>query len=352
MAGRTRIFRSAKELTGSRTLPMPPDVIRGVMAEREVSVLYGQPGSGKSWLALEMAYAVATGSPWLGMETSQHPVVYVDLEITLEAFSNRMERVRERLGAPEDADIRVVSPEVAGGWNAGDLVSAIDGAGVRGALVIVDCLYMLERDDENSNSAMAQLLQTLKRMCIEGGNTLFVVHHTAKGQAGSRSVVDRGAGAGAIGRFCNNRISLLRLDMPDSHGAAEGFRMEMVLRDHAGKGPVDLWFDGTGFGVDSEGELSGLCVEGSPRAKAAKGAEASVQRNREARERKAALVAGAIADLEESGIQPTWRNVLGCYNERAEEEGLPEVKEATFRDWLKPGRPFPYGIENGLVAAK
>lgn len=340
------VFVSAGSLTGARTMQMPPDIVDGVMSEREVSVLVGQSGSGKSWMALELAYAVATGTPWLGIPTQRHPVVYVDLEITLAAFSNRMERIRERIGAPQDADIRVLSPEVCQGWTAEQIVDAIEDEHVRGSLIIIDCLYMLEQDDENSNNAMAWLLMTLKRLCIDGGNTLFIIHHTAKGASGQKSVVDSGAGAGAIGRFCNNRLRLLPLSDVPGGGA---YRLDMVLRDHEGHDPMDLWYDGTCFRPDSDGELASYGVEGSAKARARKGAEMNAEKGREERQRKAEMVGKALADLEASGMRPTWRRVWGTYNSHAEAEGLQKVSEATFRDWLKAGRPFPYHIEDGEV---
>ncbi|WP_426765441.1 AAA family ATPase, partial [Pseudomonas aeruginosa] len=51
-------------------------LVRGILGEGGLSVLYGAPGAGKSFLALDLGYAVATGQPWMGRDTRQGPVIY------------------------------------------------------------------------------------------------------------------------------------------------------------------------------------------------------------------------------------------------------------------------------------
>src|SRR5262249_14489394 len=63
-------------------LPDPEWLVDGLVGESALAVLFGTPGVGKSFLALDLAMSVATGRPWLGQETKPGGVVYVYAEGT------------------------------------------------------------------------------------------------------------------------------------------------------------------------------------------------------------------------------------------------------------------------------
>jgi hypothetical protein len=46
--------------------PEQPEVVKGLLGAGEVTLLAGKPGSGKSYVALGLALAVATGKPFCG----------------------------------------------------------------------------------------------------------------------------------------------------------------------------------------------------------------------------------------------------------------------------------------------
>src|SRR4051812_37793236 len=58
-------------------LPPPEWLIEGVIESSALGVLYGPPGCGKSFAALDWALSVATGKAWHGREVRQGAVVYV-----------------------------------------------------------------------------------------------------------------------------------------------------------------------------------------------------------------------------------------------------------------------------------
>ena len=47
-------------------LPDPEWLVAGILPAKSIAQLYGGSGSGKSFVALDMALSVATGRPWLG----------------------------------------------------------------------------------------------------------------------------------------------------------------------------------------------------------------------------------------------------------------------------------------------
>ncbi len=70
-------FLSAKDL---QRVPGMPWRVDGVIPGAGLAGLYGPSGVGKTFLALDLAAAVAGGRVWFGHKTVQGRVVYVVLE--------------------------------------------------------------------------------------------------------------------------------------------------------------------------------------------------------------------------------------------------------------------------------
>src|SRR4051812_4445869 len=67
--GKTFAFMSAGDLVKS---PKPVRYLISELIEvASLCLLIGQPGAAKSFLALALAIAVASGAPWLGRDTEQ-----------------------------------------------------------------------------------------------------------------------------------------------------------------------------------------------------------------------------------------------------------------------------------------
>ena len=59
----------------------PPEFLVGdLIPQGGLSVLYGPPGEGKTFLALDMAMCASTGRPWHGKAVASAPIVYISAE--------------------------------------------------------------------------------------------------------------------------------------------------------------------------------------------------------------------------------------------------------------------------------
>lgn len=85
-------FYSLPDLTDEERTP-PEFVVEG-MIPTGMTFLSGAPKLRKSFLALQMAAAVATGSDFLGHKTMQCSVAYLDLEGSKSRISTRADRMR------------------------------------------------------------------------------------------------------------------------------------------------------------------------------------------------------------------------------------------------------------------
>jgi RecA-family ATPase len=88
-----------------------PDVIAGLVADEEVTLLGGHGGAGKSFLALQMACAVALGEEVLYRPTSQSRVLYYSAEDGRKRLTRRLRNMAELFDYDAErlkANLRVV----------------------------------------------------------------------------------------------------------------------------------------------------------------------------------------------------------------------------------------------------
>jgi RecA-family ATPase len=93
---------------GHELMARPPRETEWIVEDRvlanDVTLLYGDGGVGKSWLALQLAASVATGKPWLGLEVRKPgKAFYLSAEDDHQQVTNRLHAVASGLGADREA---------------------------------------------------------------------------------------------------------------------------------------------------------------------------------------------------------------------------------------------------------
>ncbi len=73
-------------------------VVRGLVPDKWATFFYGAGGSAKSYLAVYLALAVATGGKFLGIPASKMKVLYLDWEMDEETFRQRICLIAKGLG--------------------------------------------------------------------------------------------------------------------------------------------------------------------------------------------------------------------------------------------------------------
>lgn len=169
-------------------MPDPEWQIEGMWQEGKLVTLYGPSGGGKSFLALDFAYCISTGTPWNGCAINKPgPVVYLCAE-SASGMKHRIAAWKALHGVPRDrrcdvqiipASVDLTDPDCSG---IADLLETIEaGVGeVPPALVIVDTLARNFAADENSASGMGLFVKQCDAIAQTFGATVMVVHHTGK----------------------------------------------------------------------------------------------------------------------------------------------------------------------------
>lgn len=157
--------------------------------EGALSVIYGDSNSGKTFVALDMAHAVATGRDWNGKRTRRGLVIYVAAEggtrITRRIAALRRRYPNER---PLFALVRFPIDLRSSDANLKELLSLIFGAEAkvdeRCVWIIVDTLSRaLAGGDENSPVDMGQIVKAADIIRSETGAHFSYVHHSGKDAA-------------------------------------------------------------------------------------------------------------------------------------------------------------------------
>ncbi len=201
-----------RELLRQCPLLRPP-VIQGLLRRGETMNLIAAPKTGKTWLVLSLAMAVATGRPWLErFGTVAGPVLILDNELHGETLAHRIPQVAAALGIGLDELDRLEVQSLRGRlqdiFAMGSFFESLEAG--RYALIILDAFYrFMPRDmDENDNGTMASVYNRIDALADRLGSCFVLIHHTTKGSQAGKSVTDVGAGAGSQSRATDTHVVL------------------------------------------------------------------------------------------------------------------------------------------------
>ncbi|WP_233881028.1 AAA family ATPase [Paraburkholderia flagellata] len=173
-------------LAARDVLAAPPMswLVHGVLPREGLATLYGAPGSGKSFLTLDLSAAIAQGrEDWFGYGLTGAPVVYVALEGGA-GFRQRLQAWQAHHGCELPERLRFVMQELDLRADVSDLAEAIVAAGGASGLVVIDTLaHSMGIFDENSPSEMTALVSKCGELQRLTGGAVLLVHHSGKDPA-------------------------------------------------------------------------------------------------------------------------------------------------------------------------
>ena len=217
----------------------PPDwLLRGMLERDTFAMVFGDPGSGKSFLAIDWACRVATGTPWRGHPVKPGPVVYIAGE-GQQGFGRRIRAWQEHhgvslAGAPLFVARAVAIPEPS---QLGELIVAIEQDVGRPALIVLDTLARtFGGGDENSTQDMSRFVSACDTIRQRYESTILVAHHTGHGDKNrARGAIALKAALDAEYRLSDNEagLKLTATKMKDAETPAP-LTMDLVSVDLPG----------------------------------------------------------------------------------------------------------------------
>lgn len=166
-------------------------LIESLWAERAVGIVGGEPKCGKSFLALDLAVAVASGTPALGhfQVPRAGPVLLYAAEDALATVRERLETIARARGTSLDAlDLQVITaPTLRLDHEVDRKRLARTVASHRPRLLVLDPLVRLHRIDENAVAEIAPILAYLRAIERKLDAAVLLVHHARKGAGHMRA---------------------------------------------------------------------------------------------------------------------------------------------------------------------
>jgi RecA-family ATPase len=174
-------------------MPKPEWLVDGLVQTKSVVGLYGPSGSGKSFIAIDLALSVAYGIEWQQRAVKPGYVLYVSAEGTA-GLGQRVRAWIDHQGvSPAAADIAWLPEAVMvtdESEHLDQLFERLDSLDEAPILVIIDTLARCFQGDENETRDMGLFIRGVDRIKTQYGSTVVAVHHTNK--TGSD---ERGSGA-------------------------------------------------------------------------------------------------------------------------------------------------------------
>lgn len=177
----------------------PNWVIKGVLPQAELVVMYGASGSGKSFMALDMAAAIARGVPWRGCKVRQGRVAYIAAEgaggfrkrLVAYAQHNQVDLVGLPIGVIHAA------PNMMEKQDAVDVAKAVKAWGGADVIIVDTFAQVMPGANENAGEDVGKALTHCKRIHEVTGAMIILIHHAgkdaskgARGWSGLRAAAD------------------------------------------------------------------------------------------------------------------------------------------------------------------
>lgn len=170
-------------------LPNPKWLVKGLLPDSGLNLLYGPPNEGKSFVALDWALCISTGIGWLGeFPTTQGHVVYIAAEGG-RGMRKRAAAWMEDNGFEELPNISwfLDSLDIEADDVVDDFMDALHTRfppdfGLNVKLIVVDTLSRnFGGQDENASPAMTSFIALMEEFSKEHGAAVLLVHHTNAG---------------------------------------------------------------------------------------------------------------------------------------------------------------------------
>lgn len=238
------------------------ELIEGVLRTGHKMLISGASKTSKSFMLIELAYAIAEGMNWMGKRCKQGKVLYVNLEVDRASCINRISEVYKAFGMNVGNHANNIDI-----WNlrghattmerlAPKLIRRCEKQGY--IAVIIDPIYKVMNGDENKAGDMAAFCNQFDAIANALNCSVIYCHHFSKGFQGGKKSIDRASGSGVFARDPDAILTVTELDVPESLVESKGIplRIEYTLREFKPLEPTDIWNRYPIHHVDDEGILS------------------------------------------------------------------------------------------------
>lgn len=178
-------------------------LIEGLWTDKARGFIAGHPGTGKTWIALDMILSVATGGLCLGKYKPAYtaPCLIVEEEASRRNLQRRIHALaRARQIQPQQlrSVFHITQQFTNLPRDAEQLTAFIIDKGIK--FVVFDSLREVHSAKENSSDEMAVVLKAFKEISVVGNCAVLLIHHLSKSgmDSSNKSIFERMRGTGSL----------------------------------------------------------------------------------------------------------------------------------------------------------
>jgi RecA-family ATPase len=241
---------NAASLSG-KAIPQREWLVPGLIPTRNVTLLYGDGGTGKSLLALQLAAAKASGSSFFGRPMMQGGVEFVTAEDEQSEMHRRLIDISRSMGkgldamaglhltslADQDALLAIPADGRGGTLEVTNLYQELKQilAESKPTLVVLDTLADIYGGNEIVRAQVRQFAGLLRRLAVDNGCTIVVLAHP------SLSGMDKGtSGSTGWSNSVRSRLFFTRVLDADGTEPDEDLRMLRVGKSNYGRTGLEI----------------------------------------------------------------------------------------------------------------
>jgi len=234
------------DLDAIEQIPPPTYLIEGVLPDDGLAIAYGDPGAGKSFIALDMALRLSYGMDWHGIEAKPCGVLYIAGEAQ-KGVANRIKGWRRQHDVSDVHAPFILLPVAVQLLDLADrhkllrsIDAAIEMAGFHIGLIVVDTVSRaLSGADENGQESMSAFVSACDEIKKHAGGAMLGVHHTGKdkekGMRGSSVLLGACDAAFKITKD-NQQIVTLATEKQKDSEEAEDIHLKLTQYEWAEQG--------------------------------------------------------------------------------------------------------------------
>lgn len=182
-------------------------LIKGYLALDSLALIFGDPGCGKSFLAIDIAGHVATGSPWRGQKVRRGKVLYIAGE-GRNGLARRFKAWFDHHDEPpRNIDLLTHPIQLTDPASTAALVAKIRERPDTPTLIVIDTINRnYGPGDENATADMTAAVASLDALRMATGATLLGLHHSGHAEKG------RGRGSSVLRAAMDCEYALEKFD--------------------------------------------------------------------------------------------------------------------------------------------
>ena len=214
--------------------PLPEWYIDGLLQHETLTVIFGESGSGKSFLALDLAFHLALERSWFGRRTERAGVLYIAAEAS-KGIAARFKAFHQHHALTDEEYLPLfISPERLDllADDALDVLMATYQETTTTSVVVIDTLSRCTPGGDEGTADMSRAVGVIDDFREATGATVIVVHHSPiankdrpRGHSSLPNAADGLIKVETVGRICQATLSYHR---EGEDGIALSFRLQQV----------------------------------------------------------------------------------------------------------------------------